>query len=124
MRKLKTKDAPAFIRVLSEAGIRTEVRAIAERAKANGAGVKAEDVGWEIILACLERLSEKGAEALLYEFIAGPLELPAEEIGEMDLDAFAETLTTWWRDYTSPEAVRRFFAFVSGLMATAQPSET
>lgn len=116
MRKLITRDVPAFARVLTEAGIRAEVRAMAERVKESGGTLKAEDVGWEIILAALEKLSGKRSEALMYEALSGPLEIGPEEIANMDLDVFGETLAKWYREYTNPETVRHFFGQLSRLM--------
>lgn len=119
MRKLKTSDAPALMRVLAEAGIRTEVRAIVERAQAAGGGVKAEDLGWELILMALERLSRKNAEEALYAFLAGPLEVMPEEVADMDLAALMEALEAWGRNCFDREAARRFFGYVSRLMTAS-----
>ena len=116
MRKLKTSDVPAFVRVLTEAGIRSEVREIAEQVKAAGGNVQANDIGWNFILLTLERLSGKRAESMLYEFIAGPLELTPEEVADMDLEVFADNVVKWYKDCTNPDTVRRFFASVSRLM--------
>lgn len=116
MRKLKTSDIPACIRVIAEAGIREEVRAIVERAKEAGQGVRAEDIGWELLMMALERLSRKNAEAALYEFLGGFLEMKGAEVAGMELDALLETLETWGRDYFDRESARRFFGYVSRWM--------
>lgn len=116
MRKLITRDVFAFLRVVTEAGVRQEIKAIADKVADQGADVDARSVGFDLMLSCIEHLSAKRAEDLVYEFLAGPLEIPSGEIADMELVELSNTATKWFADYADPKAVKAFFGAVSRLM--------
>ena len=86
MRKLKTKDVPAFCRLLKAIGAKEEIKRICE--EANSAR-DAFGAGFELIYTLIELATESKAEGLVYEFLSGILEMPAEDIGDLDLPDFA-----------------------------------
>lgn len=115
MRKLQTRDVFAFLRVASEADIRREVRLIAEKL-AGDETISARDVGFELILTCIEHLGAKKAEKLIYEFLSGPLEMEPSDIEGMDLEELAKTGRAWFEGYIDKDSLTAFFRSASGLM--------
>lgn len=89
MRKLKSTDLFAALRVVRAIGIKEEVVALATTLNAQKGGKTQEEVGTELILGLLANCGEKGAENAFYEFLSGPTEIAPEELREMDLMAFA-----------------------------------
>lgn len=116
MRKLKTKDVFAFLRVATEAGIRREIRALADQIAEAGEETDARSVGFDLIFSCLDHLGAKKAEGLVYEFLAGPFEMGPDVIAEMDLAEFGETATKWAKEYLDRETLRSFFGSLASLM--------
>lgn len=116
MRKLKTKDVFAFLRVATEAGIRREIRVLADRIAEEGEEADARSVGFDLIFSCLDHLGQKKAEGLVYEFLAGPWEMDPDVIGEMDLADFAATAKEWGTEYLDRETLRSFFGSLASLM--------
>lgn len=115
MRKLQTRDVFAFLRVASQANIRREIRLIADRL-AGDEQISATDVGYELILTCIEHLGEKKAEGLVYELLAGPLEMETAAIETMELGQLAKTLREWADGYLDKEELQAFFRSASALM--------
>jgi hypothetical protein len=74
MRKLKTMDVFAAARIVKAAGIKEEVKRIAleysDRKEITESYQK--QVGAELVISVIDGLSEKKAENLMYEFLAGP----------------------------------------------------
>lgn len=116
MRKLKTKDVFAFLRVATEAGIRREIRALADQIAAAGEETDARSVGFDLIFSCLDHLGAKKAEGLVYEFLAGPWEMEPEAIADMDLSEFGDTAKKWATEYLDRETLRSFFGSLASLM--------
>ena len=81
-----------------------------------GSEIDARDVGFDLVLSCMEHLSTKKAEGLMYEFLAGPFGIPADTIAGMELTELADTATKWFADYVDPKAVNAFFGALSRLM--------
>lgn len=115
MRRLKTKDVFAAMRVISEADIRRELRTIVANAQ-QGKEVDVQNLGFDIILSCIEHLSGKAAENLVYEFLAGPWEVDPAEIGEWDLSKLVDTFNEWKDGYVSKDELLSFGKALSGLM--------
>ena len=82
MRKLKTRDIPAFCRVLKTLGIKEEVREIAKNADATK---NVWDIGFDLIWRLLDVATEANGEDALYSFLAGPFEMTPDDVGDMDL---------------------------------------
>jgi len=116
MRKLITSDVFAFLRVVTEAGVRKEIKAITDLVADQGAEVDARALGYDLMLSCMEHLSGRKAEGLIYEFLSGPLGISADEIAGMELGELADTVTKWYADCADPKAVKAFFGAVSRLM--------
>lgn len=116
MRKLKTADVFAFLRIAGEAHIRDEVRAIADKVAAEGAAIDAQKVGYDLILASVEGLGRKRAEAMAYEFLGGVWEMEPSAVAEMSLSEFWDTFKRWTKDYVDREEVRAFFGALSSWM--------
>ncbi len=81
MRKLITRDIPAFCRVLKAIGVDEELREVARVGKT--ADVWA--AGYDLVFGIFDKITEKKAEDLLYEFFAGPFEMTAEEVANMEV---------------------------------------
>lgn len=116
MRKLKTKDVFAFLRVATEAGIRDEIRAIADQIAEKGELTDQRQVGFNLIFSCLDRLGAKKAEGLVYEFLAGVWEMDPQTIADMDLQEFGDTAKKWGTEYLDRETLKHFFESLAGLM--------
>lgn len=83
MRKLKTTDLPAFCRSLKKLGLKEKVKILAQ--EANNLH-EAWDRGFEIIWELFDVATEVGGESAIYEFLAGPFEMTAEQVADLDLD--------------------------------------
>lgn len=113
MRKLNTDDLWAFMRIVSEAGIREEIRKIAYEVQDNKL-LEARDVGFDMILGIIERCSAAGIQKKVYEFLAGPLEIEADTIGTMEL----ETLIAALQEFVgmNENGLQAFFKGLSALL--------
>ena len=73
MRKLKTSDIFAALRVINKAGVKEDlvpvIRQLSEQEKT------IEDVGIIGMLTVIETLSGTKAEQAIYDFLSGPLEM-------------------------------------------------
>lgn len=87
MRKLKTTDIPAFCRCIKAIGIKDDVQKIAKEANS------ASDIwgmGFDLIWSIFDKATEVSGEKNIYEFLAGPFEMTAEQVADMDLDKLIE----------------------------------
>ena len=84
MRKLKTADLFGAMRVVKAAGVKEEIKRIALEVNEKKE-VNQNEVGAELILSIIEGLANQNAEKLMYEFLAGPFEMDADQIGEMPI---------------------------------------
>ena len=83
MRKLKTTDLPSFCRSLKKLGLKEEFKKVAQEADA------AKDVwdkGFELIWKLFDVATEAEGEWAIYDFLAGPFEMTAQEVADLDLD--------------------------------------
>lgn len=109
MRKLKTADVPALCRCIKRIGLKEHLRNIAMNAES------AKDVwdqGFDIIWTILEIASEKECESAIYEFLAGPFEMTAAEVADLDL----ETMMANLRQLAAENNLAGFFKSAAGLM--------
>lgn len=89
MRKLKTADIPKFCRCLKRIGAKDLIKNAAQQAE------KAKDIwsfGFDTIWNLFDLATEKGGEAAIYDFLAGPFEMSAEEVADLELDALMSNL--------------------------------
>ena len=91
MRKLMTSDVFAFCRVLKRSGAKEEIEKIA---KESDTAKDAWSRGFDTIWAIVEGAVEERGEKEIYRFLAGPLEMSAEEIEQMPPADFFKALKT------------------------------
>ena len=84
MRNLNTSDIFRAMRVVKAAKIRNEIKLIALQ-MTEEKEIKVEEVGVDLFLSIIEGLSEVNSEEMMYEFLAGPLEVGKEDIAKMDV---------------------------------------
>lgn len=82
MRKLKTRDIPAACRCLKHLGIKDDIRKLAQNSKS----IKdAWDRGFELLWRIFDLATENAGESQIYSFLAGPFEMTAEEVADLDM---------------------------------------
>lgn len=82
MRKLKTKDIPAFCRLLKDIGAKEEIKRICAE---NDSARDAFSAGFDLIYSIMDLATGEEAEQRIYEFFAPIFERAPEEIAEMEL---------------------------------------
>ena len=113
MRKLKTSDVFAAVRIIKKADIREEVKRIA--ASANAGNVSIQDLGVDMLLGVAEGLANTGAEKLLYEFFGGLFEMdPAALEDNLLIDTLE--LFMQYKDVEDKERWKAFFHVVAKLL--------
>lgn len=85
MRKLKTSDIPAFCRCLKAVGIKDQVQQIAREANSVS---DVWDLGFDLLWNIFDVATEAAGEKHFYAFLAGPFEMTAEAVADMDLPDF------------------------------------
>lgn len=113
MRKLIASDVFAALRVVSAVEDKTDVKEIVKKivkeAEAEAEGNDDEDaekkndefiksVGVGAIMKLVEMASGKKAEAKIYEFLAGPLEMQPEDVKTLPIPDFIENVKTIARE--------------------------
>ena len=111
MRKLIASDVFAALRVVSAVEDKTDVKEIVKKIvkeaeaeenddedaeKKNDEFIKSVGVG--AILKLVEMASGKKAEAKIYEFLAGPLEMQPEDVKALPIPDFIESVKTIARE--------------------------
>ena len=89
MRKLKTSDVLAFCRCLKKFGVKEKIQNIAKDADS------AKDVwdkGFDMMWSIFDLATEAEGENILYEFLAGPFEMSAQEVADLELDTLFDNL--------------------------------
>lgn len=84
MRRIKTSDIPCLCRCLKKLGLKEKFKAVAQEAN-NTKDVW--DKGFDLLWELFDSATETQGEAAIYEFLAGPFEMTAEEVANLDLDA-------------------------------------
>lgn len=102
MRKLKTRDILSACRCLKALGVKAEVREIAQ--KSEGAQ-DAWNMGFELLWNVFDRATETEGERYLYEFLAGPFEMTAAEVADLEISALIDLL----RQLAKENDLTRFF---------------
>lgn len=83
MRKLKTSDIPAFCRCLKKIGVKDQIQAISKEADS---AKDMWDKGFDLIWGIFDLATEAEGENALYEFLAGPFEMSAKEVADLDFE--------------------------------------
>lgn len=109
MRKLKTSDIPVFCRCVKKLGIKEQIRTIAQEANT------AKDVwsrGFDFIWGLFDIATEQAGEQFIYEFLAGPFEMTAEEVRDLDMDILLPNL----KQLAKENNLSAFFKFAAASM--------
>lgn len=110
MRKLNTTDVFAALRLVKRAGIKEGLKPYLAMAASGKASV--EDVGIEGILGFIEMVSEPESERAIYEVLARPFEMTADEVATMELDKLMQCLETLEKENN----LKVFFKSLSGMI--------
>lgn len=89
MRKLNTKDAVCFMRLMKKTGVRQIVVNLVDdvkQKKESGEADNVQKIGINAVFALLEGVTTVEAEKELYVFLSGPFEKTPEEVETMDLE--------------------------------------
>jgi len=108
MRKLKTKDIPAFCRCIKDIGIKDEIKKIANDSDTAG---DAFSKGFELIYNIFDLATEKDGERILFDFLADIYECSPVELSNMDISEFLAGL----EQIAKENNLRDFFGAVTKL---------
>ena len=111
MRKIKTSDVFNALRMIKKANLREEIKPILKQAINSELSI--EDMGIDGILGVVEILTENKSEKAFYEVLAGPFEMAAEEVEELDLMLFVDNIETLVKE----NDLNRFFTLLAGLIS-------
>ena len=95
MRKLKTSDIPVFCRCVKKLGIKDTIQTIA---KESDSMRDIWDKGFDLIWNLFDTATEAAGENCIYEFLAGPFEMTAEEVRDLDMDILLENIQQMVRE--------------------------
>lgn len=109
MRKLKTGDVFTACRALKKIGIKEDIEKIAREAEdTKDAWSRGFDLLWNIF----DRATETDGEGEIYRLLAGPFEMPAAEIAQLDLPDFLALL----KQLAAENDLAAFFRSAGALM--------
>lgn len=109
MRKLKTSDIPVFCRCLKKLGLKEQFQAVAKDAD------DAKDIwdkGFDLVWSVFDAATEKAGESAIYEVLAGPFEMSAEEVADLEF----ETLFSNLKQLAAENNLTAFFKSAAKLM--------
>ena len=95
MRKLKTRDVPAFCRCLKRMGAKDKFKEIAMESNTLK---DVESRGFDLIWDLFDLATEQEGESCIYEFLAGPFEMSPEDVRDLDMDVLIENIQQLIRD--------------------------
>lgn len=81
MRNLQTRDIFAMARLITSLNLKDELKKIADNVDKNS---NVNDIGYEVIFTVFSKCTDKESEKKIYEFLAGPLEIKAVEVADLD----------------------------------------
>lgn len=113
MRRLKTTDVLAAVRVVKAANIREEMKRIALAASQEKASIR--DIGVDMLMSVAEGLANVGAEKLLYELVADIFEMKVEELKDGDLIDILDMCVAY-KDVEDKERWQAFFDVLAKLL--------
>lgn len=109
MRKLKTTDVFSFCRALKKLGIKEKFKNMAQEADS---AADVWDRGFNLIWELFDTATEAKSEQPIYEFLAGPFEMSAKEVRDLDLDQLLPML----QQLAAENNLVGFFKSAAGLM--------
>lgn len=112
MRNLQTKDIFSGCRLLTEIGIKDEIKNLVLKKKELNVNLNDEEIGFEIIFTLFDRAIQARAEQKIYEFLSGLFECTPEEVAEMDPVEWIEGL----KQIAEPKKWKDFFGHVVSLI--------
>lgn len=115
MRNFITADLFAAGRIISELNVKEELRAVCQKSDTI-ADVWA--AGYDLIYLLFEKAVTKKNESLIYEFLAGVMEITPEEVARYDLLDLIEELTKG----ENAEKWKAFFTRLARLIKAQQKS--
>lgn len=89
MRKLKTRDVPAFCRCLKRMGAKDKFKEIAMESNTLK---DVETRGFDLIWDLFDLATEQEGEVYIYEFLAGPFEMSTDEVSDLDIDVLINNI--------------------------------
>ncbi len=120
MRKLKSTDIFAALRVVKEVGIQEEMRKFAKNIQTNGMSESSQrELGIELIAGILGNAGSEKAEDAIYKFLSAPMEIPVAELKDMDALAFMEKVKEFVFSIEI-EAWKSFFTSLVGMTSRAE----
>lgn len=113
MRKINTADVFEAMRLIQKSGLKDKLVPVIKNLSGQEDPL---DVGITGVLSMVEVFAESKCEKMIYDWLAGPLEVEAKSIAEMDLGQLADSLEALGRD----NDLKRFFTVLSGLISKKQ----
>lgn len=111
MRDLQTSDIFAFVRVITKAGLKEELKE--KVLKVDNIGeIDSESFGYDLIFTAIEKCSTPDAEKELYTFFGNIFEMKPDEVKKMDAIEFLESVTK----IADLERWKNFFSSAAKLM--------
>lgn len=109
MRKLNTSDVFTACRVLKKIGVKKDIEKIAREAE----GAKdAWSSGFDLLWSIFDCATETNGEGEIYRLLAGPFEMSAAEIAQLDLTDFLALL----KQLAAENDLAAFFKSAGALM--------
>lgn len=116
MRQLKSTDLFRGLRVCKELGIKQEMKDFAQAFSEGRISAKnQQEIGAELIFGILSNAGSEGAEKAIFAFLSEPMEIPVEELRDMDLIVFAEKIKELIA-FIDIEAWRAFFSSMAEML--------
>lgn len=109
MRKLKTSDIPAFCRCLKQIGIKDKIQEIARDSTNTEDAFKR---GFDLLWSIFDLATESAGEQHLYEFLAGPFEMTAQEVADLEISTLLDNL----KQLAAENDLTGFFKYAGRLM--------
>ena len=121
MRKINTADTFAAMRVIKAAGVKDEIKKIAldiedkRKKKIKFTSEMQKQMGAELFFSIIDGLAEKKAELLMYDLLAGPLEMDPKDIAELPVQDLFEKIAELSK-MMAPEGWANFFKSLVALI--------
>jgi hypothetical protein len=111
MRKISITETLKAVNFVTANGMVEEVQQMALLAK-SGKKINIREVGIQFIVGCISKLTTDKAIDRLFEILAGPFEMDAQELKDMDTERFLD-LFLQFLDTIDAENIKGFFKSVA-----------
>lgn len=112
MRNIKSTDVFAAFRLIDQIGVKDKVKEVALHPE----NIKNErEFGADLILGIIAGCGSPKAEAMIYDFLSGVLEMPVKELQDMDALEFFNLIEEWCGTINKEEWLN-FFKSLQRLM--------